>query len=312
MEHLKVAMKKDASLLEYVPLEDIEIKSQSAVPKAIPRIIELGTVPANNGSHSALVACMAASGNTTKTDGGIPRILFFKHGSAGLSDRESLTAREISRLNTMNATFAPTNANPDILNAAIKYVFLAKGVQMSDDIKILNGFARALGQACRAWKNASSKKAKSGQEDEDATPTLRSATASPAESVSGDADEPEMSDGFPGIEDIQDDLLVPSPANSNTSDNHVDHDLSSTHSADSADTEDTEVSRSSTKRDIDEYRETLYQKEDADVELRAFDAANALWQMSHGDSRKRLLSSRQSEHEEVDAKYDVTLEALRV
>jgi hypothetical protein len=111
------------------------MENQTEVPDTIPQMCKLGTVPGIDGNRLTLVACMSSKGILTARDGGIPRIQFFTYGPDGLTGRHHITAREVSRLNSLNATFAPANANPDILNDLLKYVFMMNGAQFPAGVK---------------------------------------------------------------------------------------------------------------------------------------------------------------------------------
>lgn len=164
LERLKDEMKKDAPLLEYVPLDDIKITTQTAVPNTVPQTFEIGTAPGPNGRRLTLMACMATQGIITKTGGGWPRLMTFGVDKKGFADRHKFTTRQVPKLDTLNASFAPANTKPDTLNSFIKYVFLAKYAPLPNDATVKSGFTRALGQAYRACKRLAKKQAAAQQE----------------------------------------------------------------------------------------------------------------------------------------------------
>jgi len=81
LDRLKDETKKDAALLEYVPLDAIEIITQNNIENTIPQTFEIGTAPGPNSTQLTLMACMATKGITTNTDGGWPRIMIFGIGT---------------------------------------------------------------------------------------------------------------------------------------------------------------------------------------------------------------------------------------
>lgn len=153
IERLKTEMKKEASVLDYVPLDAMHFTTQTAVPGTAPQMCELGTFTKDNRRLTLVALLSAKHMNKNKTDGGLQRIMFFGHGPDGLSDAEKLTAIEVSRINTLSRVFMPASKTQDLLSALMKYVFLAKGAPFPEDVEFKKGFIRGLSQACRLYQN---------------------------------------------------------------------------------------------------------------------------------------------------------------
>ncbi|KAF2819211.1 hypothetical protein CC86DRAFT_413282 [Ophiobolus disseminans] len=331
LERLKKEMKKHAPLLEYIPLDDIEMTTQTDVPNTISQTCELGTVPGRNGSQLTLVACMVLKSITTATDGGIPRVLLYGHGPDGLSRRQQFTAREVSRLNSLNATFAPANANPDTLNALLKYIFLAKGapIPAPAEVKFLFGFTRALGQVCRAYKERAAKtKAVSARED---TPMVDGsmllpqtvpellANSLPQDNDDVDLDEislgedPSTSNAQTGSAHMTSSQIPPgedtqAPSTPSATAGSVKMALSVTGSFHAED--DSDASIASVKRTLTKYQELRRGEKVIQSDLEATDGAKVLMQMAHKASQERLETEQEAERKALEAKQATELGQL--
>jgi hypothetical protein len=330
--------KKDAALLEHVPLDDIEMTAQADIPSTIPQMLHLGQVVGSDGSNLNLVACMATQGIATKTDGGIPRILFFGHGPHGLTDnRQRFKARDVSRMNTLSAAFAPANANPDILNALIKYVFLAKGAALPAGVNFLGGFMRSLGQACWAYRDVAAtakSRAPTRASTPDATPDKNGSTPSPQNDRTRSADQEvavvvddiadiEMAGGLPAVDDTE-----PPPNPDTPDDNLVTHSSHAANSGDERSTTDGPDSseapaitkqsetptktppRSSHKRPLNEYLDYKDRTEAHQTKTKELRAFKTLKRREHQSARMRLDADQEAERKALEGKQAAETQKL--
>jgi len=299
---------KDASLLDYIPLDKVEMNIQTEVPNTIPQMCKLGTVASTDGGRLTLVACMSSKGIPTARDGGIPRIHFFTYDLDGLSKRRHITAREVSRLDSLNDTFAPANANPDILNALLKYVFMMKGAPFPAGVQFLFGFTRALQQACRAYKDVAAAKSTATPKSNasaGASPTTREPSPEVEEMLDGSADV-DMLDSLPQVEDVQ------SPPGSEAPNGDVDTAASPTDqpNVESSATERPQASLPAVKRTLDEYEELLEHEQVAKSEVEAIDGAKSLMEMIYEASRAQLVSEQEAARKVFIAQQAAELDKL--
>jgi hypothetical protein len=159
LDKLKAHLKKprDISNLEYIPVAQIRMVSQSDVPDTVPYMLLLGTIPSLNKQELQLVACMYSESHRNVKDGGLPRVAYFALDGPSIADRVTLTATTVFRFAKLESDLIPANKYPQQLTAILKYIFMAKGVTFPGSYEFRSGFTRLLTTTCRAYKEAAAK-----------------------------------------------------------------------------------------------------------------------------------------------------------
>jgi hypothetical protein len=153
LQDLKTTLGKDATMLEYIPINAIHIYAQPLIPGTLPYRLDLGTITDTSQHTLTLVAFLKSNSHINVKDGGLPHVLFFGYGPGGIiTDRVPFTAKRVFQVGKLHEALMHANCDPTMLAAVAKYVFLAKGVVVPGVGGFKSGFTRLLLQARRAYK----------------------------------------------------------------------------------------------------------------------------------------------------------------
>tara|TARA_R110002003_G_scaffold48_18_gene4089 strand:+ start:44359 stop:45585 length:1227 start_codon:yes stop_codon:yes gene_type:complete len=178
LDILRYRIHNGPSLLDSIPLEDVQLVPQDEVPGSMPYMLVLGSIPdstiqrapqlegmqavANHEAsqvpvtkqHLTLVACLSSKYLTDTTTKKLPRVFFAAYGPRGLPYYTPYSAQDVIDSADLLPVFQHAKTNPNTLTSFLKFVFLAKGAAIPAVSDVNESFIRHLAQACRAYKAA--------------------------------------------------------------------------------------------------------------------------------------------------------------
>jgi hypothetical protein len=178
LDILRYRIHNGPSLLDSIPLEDVQLVPQNEVPGSMPFMLVLGSIPdsttqralqlegiqavANNEAsqipvtmqHLTLVACLSSKHLTDTTTKKLPRVFFAAYGPRGLPYYTPYSAQDVIDSADLQPVFQHAKTNPNTLASFLKFVFLEKGAAIPAVSDVKESIIRHLAQACRAYKAA--------------------------------------------------------------------------------------------------------------------------------------------------------------